>query len=93
MREGKIEKLDQILMAGAFESNLDIDNMKSIEMIPNIESDKIKIIGNAAGSGDIQTILHKDKYDNMNELVDKIKHVELANHKDFNKIFTDSLML
>ena len=93
MREGKIEKLDQILMAGAFGSNLDIDNMKNIEMIPNIESDKIKIIGNVAGSGAIQTILHKDKYDNMNELVDKIKHVELANHKDFNKIFTDSLML
>lgn len=93
MREGKIEKLDQILMAGAFGSNLDIDNMKNIEMIPNIESDKIKIIGNAAGSGAIQTILHKDKYDNINKLVDKIKHVELASHKDFNKIFTDSLML
>lgn len=93
MREGKIEKLDQILMAGAFGSNLDIDNIKNIGMIPNIESDKIKIIGNAAGSGAIQTILHKDKYDNMNELVDEIKHVELANHKDFNKIFTDSLML
>lgn len=80
-------------MAGAFGGNLDIDNIKSIEMIPNIESDKIKIIGNAAGSGAIQTILYKDKYDNMNKLVDKIKHVELANHKDFNKIFTDSLML
>ena len=93
MREGKIDKLDKILMAGAFGSNLDIDSIKNIGMIPNIENDKIKIIGNAAGSGAIETILHKDKYENMNELVDKIKHVELSNHKDFNKIFTESLML
>lgn len=93
MIEGKIDKLDKILIAGAFGSNLDINNIKNIKMIPNIENDKVEIIGNAAGSGAIQILLHKCKYDNMNELFDNIKHVELANHKDFNKIFIDSLML
>lgn len=93
MREGKVEKLDKILIAGAFGSNLDIDNIKKIKMIPNIENKKVQIIGNAAGSGAIQILLHKNKYDSMKKLTDNIKHVELANHKDFNKIFTNCLML
>lgn len=93
MLEGQIEKLDKILIAGAFGSNLDINNIKKIKMIPNIENEKVQIIGNAAGSGAIQILLHKDTFDNMNELTNNIRHVELANHKDFNKIFTDSLML
>lgn len=93
MQEANIDKLDNIFLAGAFGSNLDIKSMKNIKMIPNIEDEKIKIIGNAAGSGAIQIILHKDKYDTMNNLSQTIIHVELANHKDFNKVFTNSLML
>ena len=93
MIEGKVDKLDGILIAGAFGSNLDIDNIKSINMIPNIENENIHILGNAAGSGAIQILLHKDKYNNMNEVIQNTRHVELANHKDFNRIFADSLML
>lgn len=93
MIEGKVDKLDGILIAGAFGSNLNIDSIKSIDMIPNIKNENIKVLGNAAGSGAIQILLHKDKYNNMNEVIQNTRHVELANHKDFNRIFADSLML
>ena len=91
--EGQVDKLDSILIAGAFGSNLDIDNIKSINMIPNIENENIHILGNAAGSGAIQILLYKDKYNNMKDIIKNTRHVELANHRDFNKIFADSLML
>ena len=91
--EGQVDKLDSILIAGAFGSNLDIDNIKSINMIPNIENKNIHILGNAAGSGAIQILLYKDKYNNMKDIIKNTRHVELANHRDFNKIFADSLML
>ena len=71
--------------------------IKSVEELRKIlefaKNENIKVLGNAAGSGAIQILLHKDKYNNMNEVIQNTRHVELANHKDFNRIFADSLML
>lgn len=92
MKQAGITDLDKIYLAGAFGSNLDKESLKIIKMIPDIDNKKIKVVGNAAGSGAVDTLLSKDIYDNLIKIANSIEHVELANHKDFNSQFTKSMM-
>lgn len=92
MKESGINHLDKIYLAGAFGSNLNKESLKIIKMIPDIDNEKIEVVGNAAGSGAIDTLLSKDIYDNLINIVNSIEHVELANHKDFNTQFSKSIM-
>lgn len=65
VKEGNIDKLDGVLLAGAFGSNLDVESLKTISMLSHMESEKIETVGNAAGSGAIDVILYKEIYDDI----------------------------
>ena len=92
MLEANIDELDNIYLAGAFGSNINIDNLKTIKMIPNIENEKIIILGNGAASGAIKVILSSEIYEKIYNLSKKIEHIELSNHENFQSKFIKGIM-
>jgi uncharacterized 2Fe-2S/4Fe-4S cluster protein (DUF4445 family) len=86
-----ITDLDEILIAGAFGNYMDIENAISINLIPKIDLNKIKCIGNAAGAGAIKALLSRDFRDKCNEYAEKMKNINLTSYKEFYKMFINDM--
>ncbi len=89
--EVEIEKIDEILLAGAFGNVLDTRSALDIGIIPHISLDKIRSIGNAAGQGAEKMLLSEDLRLMADRLSKKVQYIELSSHQDFQKVFAESL--
>jgi uncharacterized 2Fe-2S/4Fe-4S cluster protein (DUF4445 family) len=87
----EITDLDEILIAGAFGNYMDIENAISIDLIPKIDLNKIKCIGNAAGAGAIKALLSEHFRDKCNEYAEKMENINLTSCKKFYKMFINNM--
>ena len=87
----KIMDLDEILIAGAFGNYMDIENAISIDLIPKIDLNKIKCIGNAAGAGAIKALLSEYFRNECNEYAEKMENINLTSYKEFYKTFINNM--
>lgn len=83
--------LDGILLAGAFGSNLRPASLKGIGMLPEVSLDRVKSVGNAAGTGAILALLSKRQLETVLALPERIEHVELSLHGGFQRAFARGL--
>ncbi len=79
----KEDNIDEILLAGAFGNYIHVENAQYIGLIPSFGNVPVKSIGNAAGGGVQLFMLFKKIRNNINSLLEKVHHVELATHPDF----------
>ncbi len=84
-------EIKQILLAGAFGNYINKSNAKFIGMIPDIPDEKLFQIGNAAGIGAQNCLLNVDLRKKARKLQEKIKYVEIAIEKDFQKEFASAM--
>jgi uncharacterized 2Fe-2S/4Fe-4S cluster protein (DUF4445 family) len=87
----KPSDLDGILLAGAFGSNLRPASLKGIGMLPDVAFNRIKSVGNAAGTGAILALLSKRQMEIASALPARIEHVELSLHQGFQRAFARGL--
>jgi uncharacterized 2Fe-2S/4Fe-4S cluster protein (DUF4445 family) len=85
------DEIKQIYLAGAFGNYIDKDNTKFIGMIPDINSDKIFQIGNAAGIGAQNCLLNIDLRKKSMQMLKKIQYVEIATKKEFQREFAEAM--
>ncbi len=83
--------IKKILLAGAFGNYIDKDNAKFIGMIPDIASEKIYQIGNAAGMGAKACLVNKELRQKAQTLLKKIRYVEVAVEKNFQREYAEAL--
>ncbi|MDA8211781.1 MAG: ASKHA domain-containing protein [Clostridia bacterium] len=83
--------IDEILLAGAFGSNLRPESLKGIGMLPDIDLGRIKAVGNAAGAGAVRALLSRKQLELATELAQKAEHVELSLNQDFNREFARAI--
>ena len=86
------DQLECLYIGGGFGNYMNIESSIQIGMIPIELKDKIKSIGNCAGSGAKMYLLSKE-YRNL--IIDKIKtakYVELSSKKDFQDHFVSGMM-
>lgn len=86
-----INKIEKVLIAGAFGNYMDKDSACEIGLIPKILKDKIIQIGNAAGEGSKIASLNKEEFIKSNEIAQKIEFLELATNVNFQDYFIDEL--
>ncbi len=86
-------KLERILIAGAFGNYLNVENAKNIRMIPDIPTKRIHFIGNAAITGAKMALRSRKILKRATEIAEKTRYLELANHREFNKHFMEALFL
>jgi len=86
-----VKDIDQIIIAGAFGSCLDISSSIEIGMFPNIPINKFHQIGNAAGIGAKQILISENVREKAKELLKNIKYIELTTYPDFVKYFINAM--
>ncbi|MBN1214938.1 MAG: DUF4445 domain-containing protein [Candidatus Lokiarchaeota archaeon] len=83
--------IEKILLAGAFGNYINKDNAKFIGMIPDINTNNIFQIGNAAGIGAQYSLLDINVRKEENELLKKIRYIEIANDKTFQREYAEAM--
>jgi len=89
--EVELGQIHQLYLAGGFGSYIDASNAKRIGLIPHIEGNKIKTVGNAAGYGAKLALLSEKEWQKGIELAKGIEHYNLSEVEGYDRIFVDSL--
>lgn len=85
-------QIDQVLLAGAFGNYIRRESAKRIGLLPDVEIQKVKFVGNAASTGALMVLLNAKYRQLASELAKKIEHLELANSSDFTYVYAECMM-
>ncbi|MDH5638882.1 MAG: ATP-binding protein, partial [Nitrospinota bacterium] len=91
MKEHGVEKVDKVVLAGAFGSHLNQFSCLLMGMFPDVPLDKILSVGNAAGDGARLCLVNKDKRKEADEMARKVKYLELTVYKEFERVFMKAM--
>lgn len=86
-----IADIKEVLLAGAFGNYMDPRSACIIGLIPRELEDKIRMVGNAAGTGSRLALLSKSEYKRSDTIATTVKYIELAAQKHFNKEFAKGM--
>lgn len=75
--------IDVLYIAGGFGSYIDKHNAAVIGLIPPELEEKIRVIGNAAGSGAIMTLASEKELEECNTIIEMAEYVELSSSPAF----------
>jgi uncharacterized 2Fe-2S/4Fe-4S cluster protein (DUF4445 family) len=93
MRELGVEKVDKVILAGAFGSYIDRISAACLGLFPDCELEKIYSVGNAAGDGARMALLNVDKRKEADSMARQVEYIELTLAPDFDKMFAQAMWL
>jgi len=93
MRRLGVERLDKVILAGAFGSYIDKISAAMLGLFPDCELENIYAVGNAAGDGARIALLNVDRRREADEVARQVEYVELTVEPDFDKIFGQSMWI
>lgn len=91
LEESPFEKIDEIVLAGAFGSYINVKNALSLGLFPDCPLKDIKVVGNAAGVGARMALLDTGKRQEAEEVSRRVHFVESAAAKSFYSAFGDAM--
>jgi uncharacterized 2Fe-2S/4Fe-4S cluster protein (DUF4445 family) len=80
-----------IYLAGAFGNYIRAESALRIGLLPNVPTERIHFIGNAACSGAQMMLLSRGLRTKAGELARKIEHIEIAHELQFADVFAESM--
>jgi uncharacterized 2Fe-2S/4Fe-4S cluster protein (DUF4445 family) len=93
MKKLGIEKLNKVVLAGAFGTYINTEAALILGMFPDCDLKNVHAVGNAAGDGARIALLNRNKRVEADEIARKVEYVELTIEKDFQSEFIDALSL
>jgi uncharacterized 2Fe-2S/4Fe-4S cluster protein (DUF4445 family) len=93
MRRLGVEKLDKVILAGAFGSTIDPEKAMLLGMFPDCDPKHVNAVGNAAGDGARVALLNKEKRLEADEISRRVAYLELTIEADFQKEFMEALQI
>jgi uncharacterized 2Fe-2S/4Fe-4S cluster protein (DUF4445 family) len=93
MKKLGIEKLNKVILAGAFGTYINTEAAMILGMFPDCDLRNVYAVGNAAGDGARIALLNREKRVEADEIARKVEYVELTIEKDFQKEFIDALSI
>lgn len=87
-----VDEIDEILLAGAFGSNIDIESAITVGLIPKVEKEKVHFIFNSSGLGACMALASAEFYLETERTMRKMKYLELSTLPDFQKRFIRSML-
>jgi uncharacterized 2Fe-2S/4Fe-4S cluster protein (DUF4445 family) len=93
MRHLGIEKVDKVILAGAFGSYIDKESAAVLGMFPDCDLENVYSVGNAAGDGARVALLDVDKRKEADEIARQVEYIELTVESDFDKVFSKAMWL
>ena len=86
-------EINEVVIAGAFGTNIDAHNAVKIGLLPRIPINRIRAVGNAAGAGARMMLVSEEARLHAIDLAKKIEYIELTVSPDFNKYFANAVRL
>jgi uncharacterized 2Fe-2S/4Fe-4S cluster protein (DUF4445 family) len=87
------EDIDEVIIAGAFGTYLDVSSAIAIGMLPDIPEAKVHQVGNASGVGAKLALISSLKRKEAADLAKQVDYIELAGYPDFMGIFAHAMGL
>jgi uncharacterized 2Fe-2S/4Fe-4S cluster protein (DUF4445 family) len=81
------EKIDQVIIAGAFGSYIDVTSAVTIGMLPSLPLERFVQVGNAAGMGAKLALISSSKRTEAQDIVSKANYLELTTVPIFMRTF------
>ena len=86
------DDLTEILLAGAFGNYIRVESAIRIGLIPDVPTERVKSVGNAAGAGARLALLSEREMDQARSLAGKTIHLELAISPDYQMELMERMM-
>jgi uncharacterized 2Fe-2S/4Fe-4S cluster protein (DUF4445 family) len=90
MKRLGVEKVDRVILAGAFGSYVDPESAMAIGLFPPCDLENVKAVGNAAGYGARMALLSKAMRMEAVRIARAVEYVELTVDPDFESMFIAS---
>jgi len=91
-QKGRTERdIDQLIIAGAFGQYIDKESARTIGMFPEIPTDRIESIGNAAGSGAKMALISQQIREQAERISQETPYYELALDSRFTEEYAQAL--
>ncbi len=87
------EGVDEVLLAGAFGSNIDPRSAQNIGLLPTSPGVKVSSVGNAASLGAIMALLSQESWREAEEISRNVEYVELAASPDFQDALAEGMRI
>lgn len=88
-----IDDLDEVVLAGAFGSYLNLDTATALGLLPRLPLDRYRQVGNAAGDGARQMLVSRSARQQAIDIASRIDYIELTVYPGFRRIYARSMML
>jgi uncharacterized 2Fe-2S/4Fe-4S cluster protein (DUF4445 family) len=93
MRHLGIDKLDKVILAGAFGSYINKESAAVLGMFPDCDLENVYSVGNAAGDGARIALLNVDKRKEADRIAREVEYMELTLAPDFDKVFAQAMWI
>jgi uncharacterized 2Fe-2S/4Fe-4S cluster protein (DUF4445 family) len=84
-------QVDRVLIAGSFGFHLRTANLIHLGLLPREFNDRVEFVGNTSKSGARAFLLNRRLRDELKQLVQRVRVLELANDPAFEKTFVQAL--
>ncbi len=91
MQRAAVERVDRILLAGAFGSYIDTKFAMILGLIPDCDLEQVHAVGNAAGDGARIALLNRTKRVEAERISRWVRYIETAVDPDFQNAFVDAI--
>ncbi len=88
----RVEDLHEVLLAGAFGNYIRPESALRMGLLPPMPVEKIRGVGNAAGSGAILALLSRAERLYAQQVAREAEHLELFRARDFQNRFAETMM-
>ena len=89
----RAEDIDEIIIAGAFGTYIDVPNAISVGMFPDIPVQRFRQVGNAAGMGATQALISNKHRNLIKDVIKDVEYVELTTYENFQAEFVKAMYL
>ena len=91
MEHAELTTVDEIRLAGAFGAHIDPAHAMVVGLIPEIDVNDVRAVGNAAGSGAVRLLLSAAQRAEVEDVVQKVIKIETATEPRFQEHFVTAL--
>jgi len=93
MKKRRIQprNIKKLYVAGAFGNYINLTNAKMIGLLPDIPTERVTLVGNAAGAGARMALISKKMRQIAVNVSRKVDYLELASEPDFQSEFTAAM--
>jgi uncharacterized 2Fe-2S/4Fe-4S cluster protein (DUF4445 family) len=89
----KEQDLDQVIIAGAFGTYIDVASAVAVGMLPRLPLERFRQVGNAAGMGAKMALISSTQRMKAQTLASRVKYVELGSAPHFTETFLEACSL